>query len=279
MTIALRLSNALALPAMLLAVAALPWPLSAQDAPVADAAPTVITVDPVVFDFEILATYPHDPDAFTQGLLWHDGRLYESTGQEGVSQVREVDLATGEVVRAGSIPVDQFGEGLALVGDELVSLTWHHGVIHRWSLPDLQLLRSTADYPFEGWGLTTLDGDLVASDGSNILRVLDPETYVVLREIPVTLGGQPLEELNELETIDGLIYANIWLTGFIVAIDPASGTVVRILDLRPLVESVEVTERSAVLNGIAYDAEGDRFFVTGKLWPQLYELRLIPRQP
>lgn len=230
-----------------------------------------------VYDVKIVAQYPHDANAFTQGLLWHDGYLYESTGQEGESQVRQVELETGEVLRASDIPADQFGEGLALVGDELISLTWQHGVIHRWNLESLELIESHDGFPFEGWGLATLGDRLVASDGSEFLRILDPETFAVEREIPVTIDGRPVQNINELEVIDGLVYANVWFNDVIIAIDPESGAVVKVIDLRLLVQRVGLSDSSAVLNGIAWDAENNRLFVTGKLWPSLFELRLVER--
>ena len=230
-----------------------------------------------IYDAQIVARYPHDPEAFTQGLLWHDGYLYESTGQVGQSQIRKVDLATGEVLAARAIPAGQFGEGLALWGEELISLTWQDGAIHRWTLEDLAPLRSD-DFPYEGWGLATIGDDLVASDGSATLRFLDPQTYDVRREIAVTYAGKPLTQINELEAVDGLIYANIWHTGFIVAIDPADGVVRRVIDLRPLVEAMPVGSHEAVLNGIAHDPQTGRWFVTGKLWPSLFEVRFVPRE-
>ncbi len=249
-------------------------PLSAQEA-----APTVAVEEaysgPTVYRAEVAATYPHDTNAFTQGLLWHEGALYESTGREGQSVVRKVDLATGDVLQESAIPADQFGEGLAPAGDDFVSLTWRNGVIHRWDADTLEHKASRDDYPLVGWGLTTSDEGLVHSDGSATLRILDPDTYEVRRSVDVTMNGRPLRRLNELEMIDGLVYANIWETGFIVAIDPADGVVKRLIDLRALVQSVPVSGSDAVLNGIAWDAENRRMFVTGKLWPSLFEIRLV----
>ena len=235
-------------------------------------------VAPVVYDVRVIAEYPHDSAAFTQGLLWHDGTLYESTGRIGTSEIRKVDLETGEVLARRPIPDGQFGEGMALWNDELVSLTWRSGVVHRWRLADLAPVRSDAGYPYEGWGITPFGDGLIASDGSATLRVLDPETYAVRREIDVTLDGRPLAMLNELEMIDGLVFANVWMTAFIVAIDPADGTVRRIIDLRALPETAGA-EQDAVLNGIAWDPARRRLFVTGKLWPSLYEVELVPRPP
>ena len=230
---------------------------------------------PVVYRAQIVATYPHDPAAFTQGLLWHDGRLFESTGREGQSVVREVDLATGEVRKESAIPSDQFGEGLAWWDGELISLTWRNGAIHRWDGDTLAKLGTRRDYPLVGWGLTSSEEGLIHSDGSQTLRILDPETYEVRRSVDVTMNGRPLKRLNELELIDGLVYANIWETPYIVAIDPATGAVKRLIDLTDIVGNVPIAERDAVLNGIAWDAENRRLFITGKLWPSLFEIRLV----
>ncbi|KLE36018.1 glutamine cyclotransferase [Aurantiacibacter luteus] len=235
-------------------------------------APPVVVVDPIV-----VATYPHDSEAFTQGLLWHDGALYESTGREGQSQVRRVTLDTGAVEASSALPAEQFGEGMTLWGDTLVSLTWLDKVVHRWDLATLAPL-GTQDFPFEGWGLTGDGTHLIASDGSSTLRFLDPETLEVARELEVTLNGRAVDQLNELEYVDGLIVANVWHTGFLLFIDPASGAVRQLADLRPLVEANLGDDPDAVLNGVAWDAEGGRLFVTGKLWPRLYEIQLEERE-
>ncbi|GAB5347977.1 glutaminyl-peptide cyclotransferase [Alteriqipengyuania sp. 357] len=268
-----------------LALAALATPVAAQTAPLAQSTPVQSApaesaapaeTGPVVYDAQVVARFPHDPTAYTQGLLWHDGHLYESTGREGQSQVRRVDLASGEVLAASDIPTDQFGEGLALWGDELVSLTWRNGVIHRWALGTLAPVRSDP-FAFEGWGLAVLGDQLVASDGSATLRFLDPETYSVEREIEVSLDDRPVPRLNELEVVDGLIWANQWYSQVIVGIDPQTGAIRKIVDLSPLVEEVAAADPGGVLNGIAHDPEKDRWFVTGKLWPTLFEVRLVPR--
>ena len=258
---------------VLLGAALVPASLAAQD--VAPTAETEVYTGPTVYRAEVVATYPHDSGAFTQGLLWHDGSLFESTGQEGQSVVREVDVLTGKIKRERAIPVDQFGEGLALWEGEFVSLTWRDGAIHRWDAETLEPMSSHADFPHEGWGLTSSEEGLIHSDGSATLRILDPETYEIRRTIEVTLNGRPLSRLNELEMIDGLVYANVWMAPYIVAIDPADGVVRKLIDLREIVGSVPVSGSDAVLNGIAWDAENRRLFVTGKLWPNLYEVRLV----
>ncbi|MCB2066208.1 MAG: glutaminyl-peptide cyclotransferase [Erythrobacter sp.] len=236
-----------------------------------------VAVQPRVYDADVVAVYPHDPHAFTQGLLWHDGALYESTGMEGESEIRRVDLASGEVLQRQPIPPEQFGEGMTLWGDQLVSLTWLNQQVHRWDLATLAPV-ATQDFPFEGWGLTDDGTSLIASDGSSTLRFLDPATLAVQRELTVTLGGREVDNLNELEMIDGLIYANVWFTGFLLGIDPATGAVERVVDLRPLVPANQQGRRDAVLNGMAFDPDTGRLWVTGKRWPNLYQIQLIERE-
>jgi glutaminyl-peptide cyclotransferase len=228
---------------------------------------------PAIYRAFVVNSYPHDPAAFTQGLLWHEGWLYESTGRVGTSSVRKVDLETGKAAISRSIPYPQFGEGLALWGNELVSLTWRSGVIHRWQLSDLSPASAYADYPFQGWGLTRMGEHLVASDGTDTLRFLDPRDYSVERSVKVTLNARPLPQLNELEFVNGLVLANIWKTNFIAGIDPASGAVRLLIDCRTL-PPYEGADPEAVLNGIAWDEESERLFVTGKLWPRIYEIEL-----
>ena len=268
----MKMLRTLMLPALaLLAPVAAP---AQEAAPVvaAEAAPVV----PTIYDAEVVATYPHDPAAFTQGLLWHDGALYESTGQEGESEIRRVTLETGEVEQRQAIPAEQFGEGMVLWGDELVSLTWTDKEVHRWDLATLEH-RATQAFPYEGWGLTSDGASLIASDGSAVLRFLDPETLAVQREVTVTLGGEEVTRINELEFIDGMLFANVWFTGFLLGIDPADGTVRQVVDLRGMTQANRQGRNNAVLNGIAYDPDSGRLFVTGKLWSNLYEIRLVER--
>ena len=261
------------LAASLCALGALP--AAAQEAAPQEQVAPAPYAGPVVYVAQVKATYPHDPEAFTQGLLWHDGHLYESTGREGLSQVRKVALETGEVLAASDIPADQFGEGLALWEDEFVSLTWRDGAVHRWDAETLAAVSTNTDFGREAWGLTSLPEGLVMSDGSSTLRVLDPATYEIEREIEVTMNGRPVRQLNELEVVDGLILANVWHQPFILAIDPESGEVRKLIDLRAIVASVTKAESEAVLNGIAWDADNRRLFVTGKLWPDLFEIELV----
>ena len=258
-----------------------PTPTPAQNEAAANKKATPITavqseITPGVYDVEIVNTYPHDPQAFTQGLLWYDGSLYESTGQEGRSQVRRVDLETGKILKSSAIPDDQFGEGMTVLGDKMISLTWQDGIVHQWDAGSLKNIRSVSGYSGEGWGLTTHDGELYASDGSDALKVLDPNTFRVVRTIPVRMNGEPISMINELEAIDGYVFANLWTTRYIVGIDPATGNADVIIDLESL-PAPQTANPDAVLNGIAWDPATRRMFVTGKLWDKLYEVRLVPK--
>ena len=254
-----------AAPALASAIAAPP-----QSAPAADAAES----RPALLTPTIVARYPHDPQAFTEGLLWHRGALYESVGLEGQSDVRRVDLASGRVLARATIPAGMFGEGLAVWKNSLVSLTWHGGIAYRWNAATLART-GTLHYRGEGWGLTTLGDALVRSDGSATLTVHDPATLAVRRRIAVTINGKPVNQLNELEAVDGAILANVWRTPYILRIDPASGRVTAVIDLRAIVAEVGLSDDiEAVANGIAWDAEGHRLFITGKRWPTIFEIRL-----
>ena len=246
----------------------------AAPAPAPASAPTPAVAEAVpVLPVTVMARHPHDPRAFTEGLIWHDGALYESIGREGESEVRRVDPATGRITARARIPAAQFGEGLARVGDTLVSLTWHDGVAHRWRARDLKPL-GTLRYSGEGWGLAGDERELVQSDGSAVLIRRDPRTLAERGRIPVTLRDKPLAEVNELEMVDGQILANVWHTPYLVRIDPDTGRVTAIVDLRPLVREVGATDPEAVANGIAYDPATRRLWVTGKLWPTTFEIRI-----
>lgn len=238
------------------------------------ASPAPVTAPAVpILSVSIVARYPHDATAFTEGLLWHDGALYESTGKEGQSDVRRVTLRDGRIVARRRIDPAQFGEGLGLWKNELISLTWHDGIAHRW---DARTLKPTGTnrYAGEGWGLTSDKDGLIQSDGSASLILRDPRTLAERRRISVTIDGRPLTQLNELEYVDGAILANVWQTGYLVRIAPGTGRVTAIIDLRPLVAEIGARDRDAVLNGIAWDAAKKRLFVTGKLWPILFEIRI-----
>lgn len=222
----------------------------------------------------VVNRFAHDPGAFTQGLLWHQGQLYESTGLVGRSQIRRVTL-DGKVVARTAIPANLFGEGLARWGRTLVSITWQGGAGFRWDLATLKRIGAFR-YPGEGWGLTSGAGALILSDGTASLRFMDPATFREKRRVTVTLNGRPLKMLNELEYIRGEVWANIWETDYIARIDPASGRVTGMIDLHALSAEIGPRDGNAVLNGIAYDAVHDRIFVTGKTWPKLFEIRLAP---
>jgi len=220
----------------------------------------------------VLGQHPHDHLAFTQGLLLHGGYLYESTGLVGRSSLREVDRASGEVLRYRAVPPPHFAEGLELVGEELLQLTWQTGVLFRYDLTTFELT-SEQRYEGEGWGLCYDGSSLWMTDGSATLYERQPETFEVLSSVQVLLDGKPLPRLNELECVDGKVYANVWLTDEIVRIDPGTGRVEALIDASALRELVGIHDRDAVLNGIAYDAEREVFLVTGKLWPALFEVR------
>ncbi len=226
-----------------------------------------------VCPIEIVREFPHDPSSFTQGLFYHDGHLYEGTGQFGQSRVARLDLATGKAVAQARYPADQFGEGIVRWKDQLISVTWQNGIGHRWRLKDLKPM-GTFPLTGEGWGLAMVGNRIALSDGTPTLRYFDPATMKPAGSVPLTLNGRPLRQLNELEAIDGEIWGNVWMTNFIVRIDPANGRVKSLVDLRGLRERAGVTGSDSVLNGIAWDAEGKRLFVTGKLWPKLYEIRV-----
>lgn len=231
------------------------------------------------YDVEIVKIYPHDPGAFTQGLFFKDGALFESTGVEGASTLRRVKLETGEVLQKAHLPATVFGEGIAPVGDKIVALSWRGGTGFVF---DGKTFKEVKRFPYagEGWGIASDGKRLVMSDGTDVLRFLDPKTLRETGRRKVVHKGKPLKNLNELEWIDGEIFANVWMTDYIVRIRPDSGEVVGIIDAKPLKATLGRTEApDAVLNGIAWDSEKRRLFVTGKLWPALFEVRLKERKP
>lgn len=230
----------------------------------------------VWYDYRVVNVYPHDPGAFTQGLLFRDGQLYESTGLYGQSSLRRVRLDSGEVIRQRLLDPGYFGEGLTDWGNRLVQLTWRSNTGFIYDIDSFALL-GTFSYPGEGWGLTNDGRHLIMSDGTAELRFLDPETFEERRRVTVTDDGQPVENLNELALINGEVFANVWQRDEIVIIDPDSGKVTGWIDMRGLLPPAE-RARVDVLNGIAYDADGDRLFVTGKFWPSLFEIRLEARR-
>ena len=224
--------------------------------------------------YQIVHTYPHDSEAFTQGLIFVDGHMYESTGLNGRSSIRMVDVSTGRVLQKYDLPAEYFGEGLTDWGSNLIQLTWraHKGFVYdRFSFS----LRRTFQYTGEGWGLTHDGRQLIMSDGTAYLRFLDPKSFRETRRVHVTdETGHAVEDLNELEYIHGEIYANIWQTDKIVRISPRTGKILGWIDLDGIIDKHELESSGAVLNGIAYDSTADRLFVTGKLWPKLFEIRV-----
>ena len=233
------------------------------------------------YTFEVVHSYPHDRTAFTEGLFYLDGFLYESTGIEGASSVRKVRPETGEVVQRHDLPSAYFGEGIIHWKDRLIQLTYKTEVGFVYNLSTFETERRF-EYPGEGWAMTQDGKNIFMSDGTAQIRIWDPETLQELRRITVTDQGQPVPNVNELEWVKGQIYANIWETDRIARIDPATGRVVGWIDLAGLLnpnERIAGPEGTDVLNGIAYDAKGNRLFVTGKRWPKLFEIRLVRRSP
>jgi glutaminyl-peptide cyclotransferase len=227
-----------------------------------------------LYTHTIVKIYPHDTGAFTQGLQYVDGVLYEGTGLYGRSSIRRVRLETGEILQRRDVSREHFGEGITVWRDELFQLTWQSQVAFVYDRKTFTP-RRTLKYEGEGWGLTHDGTSLVMSDGSDTLKFLDPQTFTVRRRLRVTAAGMPVRDLNELEHVKGEIFANVWQADSIVRIDPKTGRVTGRINLAGLLSA---RERAAadVLNGIAYDEAGDRLFVTGKLWPKLFEIRLVP---
>jgi len=250
---------------------------SNDNGPTAKASPAGTQEQVPIYYYEIVNTFPHDPSAFTQGLIFKDGELIESTGLEGQSALRRVELQTGKVLQKIDVPRYYFAEGMTLFNGKIYQLTWkgQKGFIY-----DPKTFEKTGEFEYEGegWGLTHDADSLIFSNGSNEIRFLDPsDTKIIKRTISVFDGGQPLEELNELEYVKGEIYANVWHENRIARIDPQTGRIKGWINLSGLLKPGDVTSVEAVLNGIAYDEAADRLFVTGKLWPKLFEIKLKQR--
>ena len=224
------------------------------------------------YTYQIVATYPHDPQAFTQGLIFHEGFLYESTGLYGESSLRKIDLRTGKVLFKKKIDEIYFAEGLTLFNNLLIQLTWKSHLGFLYEIDTFEQIGSF-EFPYEGWGITHDNQNLIISDGSDTLRFLDPKNFLVIREIQVHLNGLMINQLNELEFINGKIYANVWHTDLILIVDPEDGQVIGWINLIGLEEQSDLLKN--VLNGIAFDQTNNRIFVTGKNWPHLYEIVLI----
>jgi glutamine cyclotransferase len=226
-----------------------------------------------VYGYEVVRVWPHDRTAFTQGLAWHEGRLLESTGRYP-STVRRVRLEDGAVLDLEILDTAYFGEGLTEVDGRVFTLTWRNGRGFIWDAADLRP-RGEFAYSGEGWGLTDDESRLILSDGTSVLRFLDPETQVETGRVPVTLQGRPVDQINELEWVEGEVFANVWRSDVILRIDPATGRVTGIIDLTGLLaDRSGMDPGDDVLNGIAWDPDGRRLFVTGKNWPSLFEIRV-----
>jgi glutamine cyclotransferase len=240
----------------------------AEPAPIVSPGPTP------VYTCEIIRTYPHDRNAFTQGLVFKDNILFEGTGLRGHSSLRRVELETGDILQISQLPERFFGEGITIYEGNIIQLTWQSGAGFVYAKNSFELLDEFT-YPTEGWGITHDGNRLIMSDGTATLRFMNPETFEEIDRIDVFDSTGPVVRLNELEYIQGEIYANIWQTDRIARIDPETGRVIGWIDLTGILGQEDRIEPVDVLNGIAYDAENDRLFVTGKLWPRLFEIKLI----
>jgi len=230
---------------------------------------------PAAWTYKLVNTFDHDPKAFTQGLVFEDGFLYEGTGLNGRSQLRKVELETGKVLQTHKLPDEFFGEGITIYGDRIIQLTYLSRVGFVYNKETFELLQEF-NYQTEGWGLTHDGKNLIMSDGTPMLYFLDPETFVQINKIMVLDQDSPVWGLNELEYIDGQIYANVWPTERIVKIEPETGEVIGWIDAEGILAPEDHSEPVDVFNGIAYDPAGHRLFVTGKFYPKLYEIKLIP---
>ena len=258
-------------PAPLTVESPLPTPtLPAVETPTPNTSPSAIPICTV----RIVNTFPHDRAAYTQGLVFEDGGFYEGTGLYGQSTLRRVVLESGEVVRATSLLPEYFGEGIVTWQDQIVQLTWKSGVGFIYDKGGFELL-DTFPYPTEGWGITHDGTRLIMSDGTPVLHFWDPATFAEVGSVEVRAGAGPVTRLNELEYIEGKVFANIYQTDYIAIIDPDTGQVTAWIDLRGLLGPEDYAEPVDVLNGIAYDASGGRLFVTGKLWPKLFEIEVL----
>jgi glutaminyl-peptide cyclotransferase len=252
--------------------AALVFPRPSAAAPDTTGASGEIPTD----SYSLVKAWPHDREAFTEGLVFWHGMLIESAGLYGHSTLRKVDLKTGEVTQEVRLADKYFGEGIAVVGGKIYQLTWQN---HQGFVYDVDTLESEGEFQFagEGWGLATDGRSLIMSDGTNRIRFIDPGTFQVTRTIDVFAHGQPVKMLNELEYVKGELYANVWQTEFVIRIDPATGRVLGSIDFVGILPKNERAGDTDVMNGIAYDAEDDRLFVTGKNWPELFEVKVKPR--
>lgn len=238
--------------------------------------PAAVAGTPLQYGYGVINVWPHDPSAFTQGLVFRNGGFLESTGLNGRSTLREVEVKTGRVLKQVTLPAEFFAEGLAVLNGHAYQLTWLNRRAFVYDVDTFRLEREFS-YEGEGWGLTADGQSLIFSDGTPRIRFLDPETFQVRRSIEVTADGKPVGRLNELEWIKGEIFANVWQTDQVVRIDPSTGVVRGVIDFSGLLTPTERGRGADVLNGIAYDPAADRLFITGKNWPKVFEVRLKVR--
>lgn len=231
-------------------------------------------IEPIRYTYRVTNTHTHDPNAFTQGLLMDNGQLYESTGEKGQSTLRSVDLASGKVLQSVDIPSQYFGEGIGLVGDEIFMLSWKERTGFVFDKNSFEQIRQFS-YPTEGWGMTSNGEELIMSDGTYIIRFMEPESFSEIRQIKVYDQSGPIDYLNELEYVNGDLFAVRWQTELVYIIDPDTGKVKGILDLEGIFDYSLYDRRIDVLNGIAYNENTDRYYITGKWWPKLFEIQLI----
>lgn len=236
--------------------------------------PTISSAVPI-YTYKVVNAYPHDRNAFTQGLVFENGVLYEGTGLRGRSTLRRVELETGDILQVRELPAQFFGEGITIYGDKIIQLTWQSNVGFVYDRDSFEVLQEF-HYPTEGWGITHDGKRFIMSDGTSTLHFLDLETLEEVGRIEVHDNHEPVTRLNELEYVRGEIYANVWQTDRIARISPQTGQVIGWIELKGLLSAADRSEPVDVLNGIAYDAKNDRLFVTGKLWPRLFEIELVP---
>ena len=229
---------------------------------------------PKKYGYKVIHTYPHNRDAFTQGLVYDNGVLYEGTGQETGSTLREVELESGKVIRQLNLDYSLFGEGITLYHNRIYQVTWKNKIGFVYNKSDFKLINKIY-YQTEGWGLTTIDDKIVMSDGTNILYFFEPEMFTIVKRIEVYDNKKKVDQLNEIEYINGEIWANVWMTDLIARIDPVSGKVLAYIDLKGILPKSDRDAETDVLNGIAYDNQGKRIFVTGKRWPKLFEIKVM----
>ena len=263
-----RLSSALLLVAVILAGLGVIFMINALSGPREEGGVPV-------YGYRVVAAYPHDTGAFTEGLVYAGGYLYEGTGLNGRSSLRQEDLETGAILRSLDLPSQYFGEGITILNGEVYQLTWqsHTGFIYSLNFTEL----GNFSYATEGWGLTNNGTHLIMSDGTSNLYFLDPATLTTVSSIAVTDGGKPVTRLNELEYVRGEIWANVWQTDLVARISPVNGSVLAWVDLGGLLSPSEKLGGADVINGIAYVGAGDRIFVTGKLWPHVFQIDLVPK--